>query len=146
MLTKAPCKPVGRPLAEIDYVAIAEMAKLGLAIETIADRLGVDRRTLYNHLGKNAELKAAYNAGVADLVAVAAGKLRDMVERGDLGAVIFTLRTKGGFVVPKQEVAVTVSHAAGPLIDGHISDLANHHAALLDGPDLDSVPDAEIVE
>jgi acyl CoA:acetate/3-ketoacid CoA transferase alpha subunit len=138
-------------MVQIDYAEVARLAKMGLAADTIADHIGVDRRTLAHHMNRHPALKAAYNAGVADLAVLAAGKLREMVERGDLGAVIFTLRTKGGFTVPKQELAVTVTQTSGPLIDGHISDLALDHSRLLDGPNpddiiLDNVSDIEIME
>lgn len=146
MIPVAPSRPVGRPVIQIDYPAIIRMAKQGMALDSIADRLGVDRKTLSNHMAKMPELRAAYNAGVADLVDLASGKLRSMVEAGDLGAVIFTLRTKGGFTVPKQELAVTVTTQHGPTIDGHIEDIALEHARLLDGPSPDDIPDIEIVE
>jgi acyl CoA:acetate/3-ketoacid CoA transferase alpha subunit len=146
MIPIAPKRPVGRPLVAIDYQAVAELAKLGLSLDTIADRIGVDRTTLTAHMTRHPELRAAYNAGVADLVAIAAGKLRDMVMAGDLGAVIFTLRTKGGFTTPKQEVSVTVTQS-GPTIDGHVTDIAIEHSRLLDGPNPDDyIPDIEIVE
>jgi hypothetical protein len=130
----------------IDFQAVAELAKLGLSIETIADRIGVDRKTLHNHMGRVPEFRAAYNAGVADLVTLAAGKLRNLVEMGDLGAICLVLRTKGGFTTPKQEVSVTVTQS-GPTIDGHVTDIAIEHSRLLDGPNHDDyIPDIEIVE
>lgn len=146
MIPIAPKRPVGRPPTVIDYQMVGELAKLGLTTDTIADRLGIDRKTLWNHMGKVPELRAAYNAGVADLVTLAASKLRGLVEQSDLGAIALVLRTRGNFVTPKQEVSVTVTNQAGPLIDGHVSDIALEHSRLLDGPNPDDIIDIEIIE
>jgi hypothetical protein len=38
------------------------------------------------------------------------------------------------------------NNQAGPLIDGHVSDIALEHSRLLDGPNPDDIIDIEIVE
>jgi hypothetical protein len=133
-----PKRPRGRPVVDVDFEQVAELAKLGLSVQTIADRLGVSRRTLFNRLEQDPSARAIYDGGVADLVTLAAGQLRKLVERGDLGAIALVLRTRGSFVTPRQEVAVTISQPAqGPLIDSHVMDMIEEHRRLLDGPNPD---------
>lgn len=102
----------------------------------------MSRRTLYERMKESPKLREAMDVGVSQAVDKAAEKLQELIEAGNLGAVIYYLRAKGGWST-KHEVTVMVRPDAGPLIDGHIADLAAQHTQLLDGPDLDVDDDSD---
>ena len=132
----ASSKQTGRPRIDISAAEVRLLAGRGLTTDQIADRLGVSRRTLYDRMKENVELRGAMDVGVSQAVDKAAEKLQELIEAGNLGAVIYYLRAKGGWST-KQEVTVTLRPDSGPLIDGHVTELGASHSRLLDGPDLD---------
>ncbi len=109
----------GRPRkGEIDADAIRALAALGLNATTIAARLGLSRRTLFERLAEDPVARAAYDVGLADLVATAGAKLRELIEQGNVAAVIFTLKTKGGWLTPRE--ASPALPDGGPVIDASV--------------------------
>ncbi len=94
----AVAKPArGRPRkGEVDPDAIRALAALGLNATTIAARLGLSRRTLFERLAEDPVARAAYDDGLADLVTTAGAKLRELIEGGNVTAIIFALKCKGG--------------------------------------------------
>ncbi len=74
----------------------------GLNATTIAARLGLSRRTLFERLQDDPVARAAYDDGLADLVTTAGAKLRELIEAGNVTAIIFTLKVKGGFLTPRE--------------------------------------------
>ncbi len=106
----------GRPRkAEIDADAIRALAALGLNATTIAARLGLSRRTLFERLQNDPVAREAYDAGLADLVATAGAKLRELVEAGNVTALIFVLKEKGRWLTPRE--ASPALPEGGPVID-----------------------------
>ncbi len=106
----------GRPRkAEIDADAIRALAALGLNATTIAARLGLSRRTLFERLAEDPVAREAYDEGLADLVTTAGAKLRELVEAGNVTALIFVLKTKGGWLTPRD--ASPALPDGGPVID-----------------------------
>ena len=129
----------GRPRVDIDMNEVRRLAALGLSAEVIADRLGVSRKSLFNVMNRDPAVRDAMNQGLSEGIDFAASKLHDLINEGNLGAICFYLRTRS-WIPPKAEVTVTVRNGDtnGPLtIDGHVSDLAEEHRRLLDGPNPD---------
>jgi predicted DNA-binding protein (UPF0251 family) len=129
----------GRPRVDIDMNEVRRLAALGLAADNIADRLGVSRKTLFNVMNRDPAIRDAMDQGLSAGIDFAASKLHDLISQGNLGAICFYLRTRS-WIPPKSEVTVTVRNGDmnGPLtIDGHVSDIAEEHRRLLDGPNPD---------
>ena len=128
------------------------MAARGMSIEaSIARVLSISERTLFNHLKENDSFREAWAEGVAQGVDIATSKLWALVESGNLAAVQFFLRAKGGFRVGAQEVNVVVqNNAPAPTVDlAALRAMAARQSYLLDhdpdDPDFVDV-DFEIVE
>lgn len=88
-------RSLGRPRAQIDPADVEVLARRGLTIEQIGDRLGVSRRTMYARMASDATIREAANQGLAQGVDLAASKLMEQVEAGVLTAIIFYLRCRG---------------------------------------------------
>lgn len=113
---RAPGKP-GRPKAEIDLARLRELASLGLAMKHAAALLGLGESTLQQRLMNDPEARAAWDGGGAELAEIAARKMREAVEAGNLQAVAFVLRTRGEWTPLKEPQAapvVTVNIGAQP--------------------------------
>ena len=109
----------GRPRKdEIDPGAIRALAALGLNATTIAARLGLSRRTLFERLRTDPLAREAYDEGLADLVTTGSAKLRELVEQGNVTALIFLLKTKGGWLTPRE--ASPALPKGGPVIDASV--------------------------
>jgi hypothetical protein len=125
----------GRPPLDIDLPAVRRLAGLGLTAQTIADRLGVSRRTLFSRLETDPKARAMYDGGIAELVEFAAAKLHGLIAEGNLGAICFVLKTKGGFNVPREPpLAIHVAEHVVTIDGSHVLELAARHSALLDEP------------
>ena len=104
---RVPGKP-GRPRAEIDLARLRELAALGLAMKHAAARLGVGESTLQTRIANDPDARAAWEDGAAELVEIAARKMREAVEAGNLQAVAFVLRVRGEWTPPKEPQAPPV--------------------------------------
>lgn len=82
---------------EIDIQQVEILASRGLNQEQIAAALGISERTLRNRKRDTAEVAAAIKKGKARAVSYVAGKLQKLIEQENLGAIIFFLKTQGGW-------------------------------------------------
>jgi hypothetical protein len=131
-------KAIGRPPAVIDLCRVRDLAALGLSADQITDRLGISRRTLFNHMAADPAIRAAMDEGLSEAIEFAARTLFDMAREKNLGALIFWLKTKGGFNVPKEPtptpaVIVNIGSQPAPVTLEHVHDMAERQAALLRG-------------
>ena len=127
-------KSSGRPPAVIDLPRVRDLAALGLSAEKIADRLGVCRRTLFNRMATDPSIRAAMDNGLSEATEFAARTLFDMAREKNLGALIFFLKTKGGFHVPKEAppaVTVNLGSQSAPARFDRAAELAEEQARVL---------------
>src|SRR4051812_30001869 len=93
----------GRRLAHINPDQVRELAGLGMTAEQIASRIGVSRRTLFDRMRREPGLRRAFDEGVAVAIELAARLLWELVIRErKAAALIFWLKVRGGFTVPKE--------------------------------------------
>lgn len=85
-----------RPKKQVDVNRVEALAARGLNREQIARSLGMDRMTLRLRARENKEIDAAIERGAAKGLAIATNKLFEKVEAGDLGAICFYLKCRGG--------------------------------------------------
>jgi hypothetical protein len=145
--TTVPAKRPGRPRAFVDLARVHELAGQGLSMNEISRAMGVSERLMWSRLENDPDVKAAYNAGISEVLDLTTKTLLDLVKERNLGACIFMLRNRFKWTAGAQlDVTVRREPAPAPTIDGHVLDLARAHTALLDGPDPDSMTDAEFTE
>lgn len=90
---------MGRPKKKLSEDEKRQVEKLAayLNAEQIADFLCISRRTFFNMLSRDDELNALYKKGSVSAIAVSANSLMSKVRAGNLTAIIFHLKTKGGW-------------------------------------------------
>ncbi|NJL06350.1 MAG: hypothetical protein HC911_15875 [Chloroflexaceae bacterium] len=84
-------------------------------VHQAANRLGVHRNTIHKRLAADPELREVAKTERDQLVDLAEGKLADLIEQGNIAAIIFTLKTLGrsrGWSERPPEVAVEVAPRA----------------------------------
>lgn len=86
-----------RQKIEIDLQKVEDLAAQGLTFEQIAICLGTTDRTLFNRRKESSEVSEAIKRGRERGVALAASQLQNLIAQGNLGAVIFYLKAKGGW-------------------------------------------------
>ena len=86
-----------REKIELDIQQVEDLAAQGLTFEQIATCLGISDKTIYRRKGESSEVSEAIKRGRERGVAFAASQLQNMIAQGNLGAVIFYLKTKGGW-------------------------------------------------
>ena len=96
----------------IDLAKVEQLASQGLTQEQIAASLGICVRTLQKRKNENAEVAEAVKRGQAKGIAFVTNKLMQAVKNGNITAMIFYLKTKGGWS-EKQLLDVT-THEAPP--------------------------------
>lgn len=91
-----------------------------LTSEQMADYFGIARSTFYNILERDSELNGRYKRGKSKAIAISAGKLMKKVQDGNMTAIIFHLKTKGGWKEAGNEPVNTSSsdELLQKLIDG----------------------------
>lgn len=110
-----------------------ELAALGLSAEQIADRLGISRRTLFSRMATDPEIRASMDAGLSEATEFCARTLLDMAGERNLGALIFWLKTRGGYTVPKDPpppVVVNVGSMPAPVDTDAIKAMVERHRRL----------------
>ena len=103
---------------EIDIAQVEELAARGLTMEQIATSLGVSDTTLYRRKATMKEVSEAIKRGKRRGVVTIANKLFEAAEAGNMAAVIFFLKTQGGWREKQQvELAgeITAKVKAEPL-------------------------------
>lgn len=108
-----------REKIELDLQKVEDLAAQGLTFEQIATCLGISDKTIYRRKGESSEVSEAIKRGRERGVALAASQLQNLIAQGNLGAVIFYLKAKGGWtekqvieqknVTDEKEVARTLT-------------------------------------
>lgn len=137
--------PKGRPRVNLPIDRVRELSALGLSQEQAAYRLGCAPRTFGWHLANDPTLKDAWLSGKANAIEDAARTIWQRGMNGSDACLIFWLKCQANWAPPKQDIKITMT-PAGPLIDGHVTDIALEHSKLLDGPNPDDIPDIPDIE
>jgi transcriptional regulator with XRE-family HTH domain len=82
---------------DLDLEKIEQLAAQGLTQEQIAACLGIGERTLYKRKNAEAEVAEAIRRGQAKGVALVTNKLFGLCKDGNLGAICFYMKTRGGW-------------------------------------------------
>lgn len=108
-----------REKIKLDLQQVEDLAAQGLTFEQIATCLGISDKTIYRRKGESSEVSEAIKRGRERGVALAASQLQNLIAHGNLGAVIFYLKAKGGWtekqvieqknVTDEKEVARTLT-------------------------------------
>jgi len=81
--------------AGIDKKALfLEAYKRKLTITRACEAVGITRRTFYNWLNTDPEFRARFEETREALIDLAEAKLFELIKRGNLGAIIFYLKTQ----------------------------------------------------
>jgi transcriptional regulator with XRE-family HTH domain len=140
-------RPPGRPKIVIDVDRVGLLASHGMSGQQIAARLNISERTLWNKLSEDESVRAAFDCGVAEGIDYATSKLFSLIEQGNLGAICFYLRSRGGFRAgTTAELNVNVRHEGPvPTIDlTNIRNMQRQQSYLLDhDPDSEDFEDAD---
>nr|DAI76071.1 MAG TPA: terminase small subunit [Caudoviricetes sp.] len=99
----------------LDYKKIEAFAARGLTQDQIAQALGICHSSFYKLKKNDKQFREAVERGMAKGVAEIANQLFKKAQSGDLGAICFFLKTKGGF--REDKVVVNVSQSATQTID-----------------------------
>lgn len=86
-----------KPKKKIDVRQVEELAEKGLVRREIAAALGVSERTLYDRQKESAEIAGAYERGRARGVSFVSYKLWELIEAGNLRAIMFYLKCRAGW-------------------------------------------------
>jgi len=89
-------------------VIIEALQRSGGVMSAAAKMLNTSRVSLYKWLEKNAKLREAREQAEESLLDLAESKLFKAIEKGDMTAIIFTLKTRGktrGYV-ERQEINI----------------------------------------
>lgn len=104
--------PAGRPpaLKVTDEVikAVAEMAKVGVTNEHVAQALGISQTTWYECKKKYPKLAEAYNTGQGKGIQAVADKLWECAVNGNISAMQFFLARRAGWS-EKQEISQNIT-------------------------------------
>lgn len=91
-----------------DKLIIEALLKTGGNITATANSLKCTRQAIYNWVNANPKLKEIRQQAEESMIDIAEGMLFKAVNKGDMTAIIFTLKTKGksrGYV-EKQEIQI----------------------------------------
>lgn len=98
-----------KPKIEIDLDKVEMLASRGLTLEQIATSLGISVKTLERRKRDMTEMSDAIKRGRDKGVALIANKLYAEAKDGNVAAMIFFLKTQGGW---KEKQEVDVKHSA----------------------------------
>ena len=77
-----------------NYEKVRSLAADGMTVAQISAVLGISSRTFYIHLKKDKKLLKAYEEGQQAGVGEVVHALKDLIRKGNLGAIIFWLKNK----------------------------------------------------
>ena len=97
-----------KPKIELDLAKVEELAGLGLTREQIALSLGVSYSTLNRRAKESEEIETAMKRGRALANIKVAGELMKAIEKGNVTAIIFYLKTRAGWT-EKQKIEAEVT-------------------------------------
>ena len=80
-----------------DQILQVEALSAYLSIEQIADYFGFSGMTFHEIKKRQPEVLLAYKKGKAKAIGIVASKLMKLIDQGDVTAVIFYLKTQGGW-------------------------------------------------
>jgi hypothetical protein len=83
-----------------DIIIKALEANCGLVTQT-AKALNISRATIYKRINKSQSLKTAYEDIKMSMIDLAESKLFELIKQGNLTAIIFYLKCKGGYYEAK---------------------------------------------
>jgi DNA-binding CsgD family transcriptional regulator len=100
----------GRPAKELSKEQLKELEELAvnMTIEQIADYFGISERTFYELKNRDSAVSAAYQKGKAAGIKKATNLLWELMEERNITAIIFYLKTRGGWS-EKQEIDLKTS-------------------------------------
>lgn len=131
-------EPVPHPFAH-DMDRFRIMASTGLELGQIAAAFGYSVMVLEDALKRWPDLRREYEQARAQGIAQAAQMLATLVESGDLEAIKFLLKAKGGFNAPREPngPGVVINLGAQPAIVTTINadSLADEQRRILEEPD-----------
>ncbi len=83
----------------LDEAQIAQVEALSayLSIEQIANYFGFSEDTFYELKKRDPRILRAYKKGKAKAIGIVASKLMKLIDQGDVTAIIFYLKTQGGW-------------------------------------------------
>lgn len=108
----------GRPMKEIDLNEVARLAGLGLTREQIAALLNISLPTLYSRQKEDPAFAEAMKSGRAKSLEVVSSRLMELVAEGNLGAMIFYLKSQGGWS-EKQSIELTGKNGGAIEVNNH---------------------------
>ena len=100
---------------EYDLKQVESLAAQGLTNQQIADALGICRTTLQYRKRDDEQFEQAIKRGQAKGIATVTNKLFEAVKRGNITAMIFYLKTRGGW----KETQIT--EHSGEIVSKNIS-------------------------
>ena len=80
-----------------DQILQVEALSAYLSIEQIADYFGFSEDTFYELKKRDPRVLRAYKKGKAKAIGIVASKLMKLIDQGDVTAIIFYLKTQGGW-------------------------------------------------
>lgn len=86
-----------KPKIEINIETIEQLASRGLTLEQIASSMGFSVRTLMSRKSESAEIAEAIKRGKDKGITIIANKLFKAASGGNISAMIFFLKTQGGW-------------------------------------------------
>ena len=118
-----------RPRKKLTASQAAEVESLAevLTTEQIADYFGISRDTFYQIMKRQEDVSIHYKKGKAKIISEIAQNLITKARQGDLGAMIFFLKTQAGWR-EKDELEPIIIHAEPEPID--FSRFTKHELAL----------------
>lgn len=101
--------------SEEELDIITYMASLGFSEKQIANKMNIEQSVFRWVRQNNPMINKAIDDGLNSTIQLAAEKLLDKIEKGDLNAIIFFLSRKGGWVI-EQNVNVSSKKSFKPLL------------------------------
>ncbi len=105
----------GRPLKKITQEQLVQVETLAayLSIADIANYFGFSEETFYEIKNRQPEVRESYNKGKSMVISRVASKLLEAADSGNVSAMMFYLKTRGGW---SEKLDVTTNNVNLPKI------------------------------